>query len=597
MREFTSPPKVTVTDDQDLTDMVFDHAARQPDLVLFSRRTGSGWTDVTAAEFGRQVTEVAKGLLAAGVGPGERVGLLSKTRYEWTLVDYAIWTVGAVTVPIYETSSAEQVQWILSDSGAVGCVVETADHQATVESIRDAAPALREVWHIDGGGITALIAAGADVPVSDVATRRAALRADDPATIIYTSGTTGRPKGCLITHRNMLYATIAAVESLDSMFRVGSATLLFLPLAHVFARVIETGAVYGGTRLGHTADLKNLLADFAVFQPTFLVLVPRVLEKVYNSARQRAHADGKGKIFDMAEQVAIDYSKAVETGGPGLLLRGQHAVFDRLVYGKLRAALGSHCHSAISGSAPLGDRLTHFFRGIGLQVLEGYGLTETSAAMTVNLTGSTRLGTVGRPIAGSSVRIAEDGEILLKGENIFSRYWNNDAATQEAIDADGWFHSGDIGDLDSDGYLRITGRKKELIITAGGKNVAPAVLEDRLCMHWLISQAVVVGDRRPYIGVLITIDPDTWPAWKDKHGKPADATVRDLHSDGDLAAEIQAAIDEANKAVSRAESIRKFRILEHDFTEASGELTPSLKIKRHVVMKDYADDVEALYSP
>jgi long-chain acyl-CoA synthetase len=597
VREFTVPPTVTISDEQNLSDMVFDHARQRPDLVLFSRRADSGWTDVTAAELGRQVTGVAKGLLAAGVRPGDRVGLLSKTRYEWTLVDFAIWTAGAVTVPIYETSSAEQVRWILSDSGAVGCVVETADHQATVGSVLDTLPALREVWQLDSDGIAALVEAGKDVPDSDVAARRATLRADDPATIIYTSGTTGQPKGCLLTHRNLLFATATAVDGLEALFGPGSATLLFLPLAHVFARVIETGAVYSGTRLGHTADVRNLLTDLAAFRPTFLLSVPRVFEKIYNGAKQKAHADGKGKIFDLAEHVAIAYSRAADNGGASLLLRAQHAVFDRLVYSRLRDALGGECRGALSGGAPLGDRLAHFFRGIGVPVLEGYGLTETSAPMTMNLADSARIGTVGRPIPGTTVRIADDGEILLRGENVFREYWNNETATREAIDADGWFHSGDIGALDDDGYLWITGRKKELIVTAAGKNVAPAVLEDRLRGHWLISQAMVVGDRRPYVGALVTIDPESWPVWLDKHGRPAEAAVGDLRSDPELTAEIQAAVDDANRAVSKAESIRRFRILDRDFTEATGELTPSLKLKRHVVMKDYADDIKALYTP
>ena len=595
MREFSVPATVTVADDASLTDAVRDHAAATPDLVLFSRRVGETWSDVTAAQFARQVADVAKGLVAAGIQAGQRVCLLSKTRYEWTLVDYAIWTIGAVTVPIYETSSAEQVQWILSDSGAVACILENAAHAATVDSIRGELPALQHVWQLDEGAIATLTEAGASVDDAELAKRRAAVRADDTATVIYTSGTTGRPKGCLLTHRNMVFAIGTAVKSLDSMFHEGASTLLFLPLAHVFARVIQCGCVHRGIRLGHTADVKNLLPDLAAFQPSFLLSVPRVFEKVYNGAKQKAHADGKGRLFDRAEQVAIAHSIGRERGGPGLLTRAEHAVWDRLVYAKLRLALGGQCRAAISGGAPLGDRLAHFFRGIGIPVFEGYGLTETSAAATVNLEQAVRIGSVGRPIPGTSVRIDDDGEILLKGDNVFARYWNNEAATAEVLDADGWFHSGDIGELDGDGYLRITGRKKELIVTAGGKNVAPAVLEDRLRAHWLISQAMVVGDRRPYIAALVTIDVESWPAWLSRHGKPADLQVGALATDPDLTGEIQAAIDEANKAVSKAESIRKFRVLDRDFTEDSGELTPSMKLRRHVVMKERADEVEAIY--
>ena len=595
MREFTVPATVTVADDASLTDAPRDHAAKTPDLVLFSRRVGDTWSEVTAAQFVRQVTEVAKGLVAAGIQPGQRIGLLSKTRYEWTLIDYAIWTAGAVTVPIYETSSAEQVQWILSDSGAVGCIVEAPAHAATVDSVRAELPELHHLWQLEEGAVATLTEAGASADDAELARRRAALRADDPATIIYTSGTTGRPKGCLLTHRNLIFAVGTAVHTLKSMFHEGASTLLFLPLAHVFARVIQCGCMHLGIRLGHTADVRNLLPDLAAFRPSFLLSVPRVFEKVYNGARQKAQADGKGRLFDRAEQVAISYSMSLERGGPGPLTRAEHALWDRLVYGKLRATLGGRCDGAISGGAPLGERLAHFFRGIGIPVYEGYGLTETSAAATVNTEDAVKIGTVGRPIPGTSVRIADDGEILLQGPNVFPRYWNNDAASAEVLDPDGWFHTGDIGELDGDGYLRITGRKKELIVTAGGKNVAPAVLEDRLRGHWLISQAMVVGDRRPYIGALVTIDVESWPVWLEKNGKPADATVGSLTTDAELTGELQAAIDEANKAVSKAESIRKFRILDRDFTEDSGELTPSMKLKRHVVMKERADEVEAIY--
>ncbi|HSV64824.1 MAG TPA: long-chain fatty acid--CoA ligase [Mycobacteriales bacterium] len=595
MRELTVPRTVTVNDDENLTDMVFEHAAQRPDLKLFSRREGTGWVDVTAAQFAAQVTAVAKGLVAAGVTAGDRVGLLAKTRYEWSLVDWAIWTAGAVTVPIYETSSAEQTQWVLSDSGAVACVVETEEHAATVESVRSSAPTLRQVWQLDSGAVDELAERGKGVSDDEIAARRAGSKADSAATIIYTSGTTGRPKGCLLTHRNLLFSTATAVDELDSLFRDNAATLLFLPLAHVFARQIQCGTVYRGIRLGHTADVKNLLADLGAFKPTFLLSVPRVFEKIYNGAKQKAHAEGKGRIFDLAERVAIDYSRALDTGGPGLLLRAKHALCDRLVYSRLRAALGGRCAGAISGGAPLGERLGHFFRGIGVPVLEGYGLTETASGTAVNTSQAIKIGTVGRPIPGTTVRIADDGEILLRGDNIFAGYWNNETATKETIDPDGWFHTGDLGELDSDGFLRITGRKKELIVTAGGKNVAPTVLEDRLRSHWLIGQAVVVGDRRPYIGALVTIDPEAWPAWLEQAGRPSDATIADLRADPDLRAEIQAAVDEANKAVSKAESIRRFRVLHRDLTEADGELSAKGSIKRHVVLKEYADDVEAIY--
>jgi long-chain acyl-CoA synthetase len=591
VREFTVPPAVTVGDHATLTDPVWDNAAETPDAVQFQRFAAGEWRDVTCGQFHEQVVALARGLLAAGVEAGRRVALMSKTRYEWTLIDYAIWSVGAVTVPIYETSSAEQVAWILEDSGAVAVFVETDAHRETVASIRDGLPALEHVWQIDGspGAVEVLGADGAAVPREDVEARRAATKADDLATIIYTSGTTGRPKGCMITHRNMLSDIANAVPELQSLFHEGARTLLFLPLAHSFARLIQIGVVQARATMGHTADTKNLAATLQSFRPTFVLSVPRVFEKVYNTAKQRAHADGKGAIFDRAEHVAISWSS---TERPGLALKAQHALFDRLVYGKLRAALGGQCARAISGGAPLGERLGHFYRGIGVTVFEGYGLTETSPATNANRDTGVRMGTVGRPLPGVTIRIDDDGEILVQGDIVFKGYWNNPAATAEVIDPDGWFHTGDIGELDDDGYLRITGRKKELIVTAGGKNVAPAVLEDRVRAHALVSQCLVVGDRQPFIAALVTIDPDALPAWAAANGKPAGFSFVD---DPELRAEIQTAIDDANKAVSKAEAIKAFRILPQDFTEATGTLTPSLKVKRNVVLKEYATDIAAIY--
>jgi len=595
--EFSVPPVATIRDATNLTDPVWDNADQAPHVAQFARREGGQWRDVTCAEFRDEVSALARGLIAAGIRPGDRVALMSRTRYEWTLIDYAIWACAAVTVPVYETSSVEQVAWILSDSGAVACFLEDDAHARAVEAARDGIAGLREVWSIDGGDIAGLIARGADVDSAEIAARRAALHADDIATIIYTSGTTGRPKGCVLTHRSM-YADIAnAIPGLDNLFHEGSSTLLFLPLAHSFARLIQIGVVAARVRTAHSADIKNLVADLGAFRPTFVLAVPRVFEKVYNGARQRAHADGKGAIFDRADRVAVAYSEALDTpGGPGLGLRAMHKVFDRLVYHRLRAALGGRCTAAISGGAPLGTRLAHFFRGIGVTVYEGYGLTETSPAAAVNLQGATRLGTVGRPLPGVTIRIADDGEILIHGDLVFQGYWNNPEATAEALDPDRWFHTGDLGSLDDDGYLAITGRKKEIIVTAGGKNVAPAVLEDRLRAHELISQCMVVGDGKPFVAVLVTIDEDAWPAWLSAHGLPEGATVADMREDPTVRAAIQGAVDEANKAVSSAESIRKFRILARDWSEQTGEITPSLKVKRNVVSKEYADEIAAIYA-
>jgi long-chain acyl-CoA synthetase len=596
VREFSVPPVATIGDATNLTDPVWDNARDAPAAVQFARRGPAGWQDVTCAEFRDEVAAVAAGLIAAGLAPGERVALMSKTRYEWTLFDYAIWTAGAVTVPIYETSSAEQIRWVLADSGAAACVVESARHAATVDGLRDQVPDLRRVWQIEAGAVAELVAAGAEVPAGEVERRRRSAGADDIATVIYTSGTTGRPKGCVLTHRNISTDVANAVPGLASLFQEGASTLLFLPLAHAFARLIQACVVYARCRTGHAPDVKNLVADLTEFRPSFLLSVPRVFEKVYNTAQQRAHAEGKGAIFDRAERVAVAYSEAVERGGAGPLLRLQHRLFDRLVYGRLRAALGGRCTAAISGGAPLGPRLAHFFRGIGVTVLEGYGLTETSPAVAVNLFEAVRIGTVGRPLPGVTVRIADDGEILLRGDVVFRGYWHNDAATAEMIDEDGWLHSGDLGDLDGDGYLRITGRKKEIIVTAGGKNVAPAVLEDRLRAHPLISQCVVVGDRRPFIAALVTIDEEAWPSWLAANGKPAGRAVADLRDDETLRAEIQRAVDGANEAVSAAEAIKVFRILPHDWSEETGEITPSLKVKRNVVLKEYADEIAAIYA-
>ncbi|WP_213450777.1 AMP-dependent synthetase/ligase [Rhizomonospora bruguierae] len=602
MREFSVPPVVTVGDAANLTDPVWDNADAHPADVQFRRRSGdpgqgAGWQDVTCAQFRDEVVAVARGLIAQGVGPGDRVGLMSRTRYEWTLLDYAIWAAGAVTVPIYETSSAEQVAWVLSDSGATAAVLESTAHAELLAGVREQVPALNKVWQIDLGAVADLVAAGAGVEPERVAERRRAVRADDLATIIYTSGTTGRPKGCVLTHRNIYADTANAVAALPELFHRGASTLLFLPLAHAFARLIQVGVVQGRATMGHTADTTNLVDALQEFKPTFVLSVPRVFEKVHSGARQRAEAEGKAKIFDRAERVAVAYSRAKDSpGGPGLRLRLEHALFDRLVYTKLRAALGGRCTHAISGGAPLGERLAHFFRGVGLTVFEGYGLTETSPAAAANISGATRIGTVGRPLPGVAIRVADDGEVLISGQIVFRGYWNNEAASREVLDPDGWFHSGDLGDLDADGFLRITGRKKEIIVTAAGKNVSPAVLEDRLRAHPLISQALVVGDRRPFVAALVTIDEDAWPGWLASVGRPAGTSVADLREDPGLLAAVQQAVDEANAAVSHAEAIKVVRILPRDFSEATGELTPSLKVKRAVVQKEFAAEIDAIYN-
>jgi long-chain acyl-CoA synthetase len=550
--------------------------------------------DVTCAEFLADVSAVAKGLIAAGIETGDRVALISKTRYEWTLADYAIWFAGAVTVPVYETSSAEQIAWILRDSGAVACVVETSAHAAALSSVRDQLADLKDVWQIDAGGLVDLGVAGADISDNELHARRTAARPQDVATLIYTSGTTGRPKGCELTHANFMALADNAVARLGQVVSVdGASTLLFLPLAHVFARFIQVLAITSGARLGHSADVKNLLDDLGDFQPTFLLSVPRVFEKIFNSAEQRAQADGKGRIFALAAATSIAWSQAEQDGGAGLWLTTRHRLFDALVYSKLRARLGGKVEYAVSGGAPLGARLGHFFRGAGITVLEGYGLTETTAPSTVNRPDALKVGTVGQPLPGVAIRVGVDGEVLIKGHNVLRGYWNNPTATAEAV-RDGWLHTGDLGELDDDGFLRITGRKKEIIVTAGGKNVAPSALEDRVRAHALVSQALVVGDGKPFIAALITLDAEMLPTWAANHGK-AGLTVEQAIDDPEVHAELQRAVDDANASVSKAESIRKFRILAVDFTEETGHLTPSLKLKRNLVMKDFGDQVDELY--
>ncbi|MEU0534242.1 AMP-dependent synthetase/ligase [Amycolatopsis tolypomycina] len=596
MREYSAPAGKPVADDENMSDVVWANAERFSDVVSFRRQVEGSWLDVTAKEFAAEVLAVAKGMAKAGIGRGDRVAIMSKTRYEWTLIDFAIWAAGAVTVPIYDTSSAEQVHWILSDSAAKGVFVETSAHAATLDEVRDRLPDLASTWQIEGDSpaVEELSALGADLSDDELHDRRREVTADELATIVYTSGTTGRPKGVELTHRNLLAEIRADIEAFPQLMEQGNSLLCFLPLAHVLARAIAVTALTARVTLGHTPDVKNLVADLGTFRPTFVVAVPRVFEKVYNSAKQKAHSEGKGKIFDAAEATAVAYSEAQDSGGAGIGLKLKHLVFDKLVYGKLRAALGGRCVAAVSGGAPLGARLAHFFRGIGVPVFEGYGLTETSAAANVNTQTAFRVGTVGKPVNGTSVRIADDGEVMLKGDVVFRAYYNNPQATAEAL-TDGWFHTGDLGELDSDGFLKITGRKKEIIVTAGGKNVAPSGLEDTIKASPLVSQAMVVGDQRPFIAALVTVDEEYFPSWKSQHGKPAGASVADLATDPDLVAEIQAAVDEANKSVSKAEAIKKFTVLANDFTEAGGEITPSLKLKRNVVSKNYANDIEGLY--
>ncbi len=595
MHEYSVPATFEVPTTGSLTDDIIANARDFPGSVALSRLVDGSWQHVTTSQFLAEVRAVARGLIAAGVAASDRVALLSKTRYEWTLCDYAIWYVGAITVPIYETSSQQQVAWILSDASVVLAIAETGAHRTMLDAVAPSLPALRRVVSIGDDGLTRL-AEGDGTVVSDaqLEARRAGVTPDSVATVIYTSGTTGRPKGCVLTHRNFMVELDAATDVLSKLFELqGASTLLFLPLAHVFARIIQVGSIRARVRLGHTADVTHLVDDLATFRPTFILAVPRVFEKIFNSASQRAASEGRGRIFGGAVTTAIAYSRALDRSGPGPLLRARHRLFDRLVYGKLRATVGGQAQYAVSGGAPLGERLAHFFRGMGLPVLEGYGLTETTAAVTVNLPDAQRIGTVGRPVPGTEVRVDEHGELVFRGGQIFTGYLNQPAATAAALDPDGWFRTGDLGEIDDDGFVRITGRKKEILVTAGGKNVAPAVLEDRIRAHHLVSQCMVVGDGKPFVGALVTIDPEAFAGWAKALGKSG--AVSDLVRDPDLIAEVQLAIDDANRAVSRAEAIRTFAILPVEWTESTGELTPTLKLRRTVVMSAFHDEIESLY--
>jgi long-chain acyl-CoA synthetase len=595
MQEYTTPGATQIPPEENLTTSLFDAAAATPNRPAVAVRVGGQFQEWTVKQVADTVRDIAKGLAASGVEPGSRVCVFSSTRLEWTLLDYAIWTAGCVTVPIYETSSAEQVEWIVSDSEAVAIFCEDDTLKAVFDEVAGNLPGCEHAFVIEHGALEDLKAKGGEVSDDEIESRRTAVTGDELATLVYTSGTTGRPKGCAITHGNFIWDS-AQVELVSrEFFTAGESTLLFLPLAHIFARVIQVGCLRAGVVLGYSTGIPQLMEELQLFKPSFLLSVPRVFEKVYNGAQQKAHSEGKGAIFDKAAQTAIDFGRESAAGKVSLKTKVQHAVFDKLVYSKLRAAMGGNVKYAVSGGAALGERLGYFFQGIGVLILEGYGLTETTTGATTNSPQSFKVGTVGRPLPGVTVRIADDGEVLIKGGNVFQGYHNNDDATNEAIDGDGWFHTGDIGELDNDGFLRITGRKNELIVTAGGKNVAPAVLEDRMRAHPLVSQSMVVGDAQPFIAALIAVDPEEFPRWAEQHGK-AGKQVGDLVDDPELRATIEEAINDANKAVSKAEAIKAFRIVPEDFTIEGGELTPTLKVKRNVVADKYAHIINEIYS-
>ena len=593
MDQYTVPAIVPPATKGNLSDLVADRAANEPNRITLSRPLGQGWQGVSAKEFDSEVRAVAKGLIAANINVGDRVAIMAKTRYEWTVLDFAIWYAGGVSVPIYETSSAEQVEWILADSGAVAIIVETPQHHEIVNPVITSA--CKSLWTITDGALDELSMLGNRISDSDVEARRNTPTPESLATLIYTSGTTGKRKGVQLTHGNFLSECGNVVQGASDLFlKPGGSTLLFLPVAHVFGRMVQVGAITAGLHLAHCGDITRLAADLGTFKPTFVLAVPRIFEKIYNGAEAKAEAAGKGAIFRKAAAIAIAYSEAQDSKEKNVGLILKHAIFDKLVYSKIRTGMGGRVEAAISGGAPLGERLGHFYRGAGINILEGYGLTETTAGATLNLTSAQRVGSVGRPLPGTTVKIAEDGEVLIKGAIVMNGYWQNDSANREVFTSDGFFMSGDLGTIDHQGFLSIVGRKKELIVTSGGKNVAPAVLEDRARAHPLVSQCMVVGDNKPFIAALVTIDPDAIKGWIVANKKEG-ATIANLTKDPDLLSVIQTAIDEANKAVSRAESIRKFTILPTDFTIPGGQLTAKLSMKRHVIAQEFAGEIEALF--
>ena len=594
MDVYSTPALVPTATTGNLTNLIAERAWFEADRVMVSRPLGDGWQPVSAREFEEEIRATAKGLIASGIALGDRVAIMAKTRYEWTVLDFAIWYAGGVVVPIYETSSPEQIEWILNDSSAVAIIVETP---ALAELAKPVMPgACRNLWIITENVLATLSHAGMRISDDEVAQRRDALKPETLATLIYTSGTTGKPKGVQIAHGNFLFECGNVVQGANDLFlKPGGSTLLFLPVAHVFGRMVQIGAINAGLHLAHCSDITRLQQDLGTFKPTFVLAVPRIFEKVYNGAEAKAEAAGKGKIFRKAAAIAVAYSRGTDTGKIPLALRIQHTIFDRLVYSKIRHALGGNVDAAISGGAPLGERLGHFYRGAGVRVLEGYGLTETTAGATLNLTLHQKVGSVGKPVPGTTIAIAPDGEVLIKGPIVMQGYWQNDEANREVFTEDGFFKTGDLGTLDSEGYLSIVGRKKELIVTSGGKNVAPAVLEDRVRAHPLVSQCVVLGDNQPFIAALVTLDAEAVKGWATAN-KKAGNIVADLCNDPDLISVIQTAIDDANKAVSRAESIRKFTVLPIDFSIADGQLTAKLSVKRHVVAQQFAKEIEELFS-
>ncbi|MET7295740.1 AMP-dependent synthetase/ligase [Streptomyces griseoloalbus] len=608
MRDLALAPPSAAPLTGGLADSLFETAAESPALPMLARRTGpssSVWEEITAVEFRDEVVDLAKGLIACGISTGLRVAIMARTRYEWTVLCHALWTVGAEVVPIHPTSSREQVAWILRDSGCVAVAVEDEQGVMTVGSVCAALPQLRHVWQLDAGALDQVVARGAYIPPATVDSMRRIVLPDSTAVIAYTSGTSGHPMGCALSHRGLAFicdTLLAGWGHTAAEPGEQGAVLAFLPFSHVYGLMIQGLCVRGGLLMGHEPDIggEALSAALRTFRPTYLYAVPSLLEKIYKNFLRTAQQAGRGALFERAAGTARDFAAAVERqrlgrgSGPGLDLRLQHALYERTVYRKLRAALGGRVRRATSGGSPLSRDLSLFYEGIGIYVHDGYGLTETSGGVTMQPFGREKSGTVGRPLPGTEIRVADDGEILVRGPSVFQGYVGDAAATRAALSG-GWLATGDLGRLDSEGYLTITGRKKDVIITSSGKSVAPAALEQRLRMHPLVHQAVVVGDNRPCVGALITLDPEFLLHWRAALSLSGDAPTREAREENALGEEIARAVAAANSSVSRSESIRVFRVLPEPFDVSNGLLTPSMKLRRDAIVRHYALEIDAMY--
>ena len=604
MKVFSSPAEVIVDPSLNLTSLVERHRANSADPVLYRRQMSPGnWQPVRASEFYRMVADLAKGMIAAGIRPGDRVGIMSRTRFEWTVIDFAIWYAGAISVPVYETNAPAQAAWALSHSEATAVFVEDEKLLGRIKEAEELSASaeepmqLKHRWVIENGDLDELSARASEVSDEQLEQARTRATCDDIATIVYTSGTTGRPKGCPLTHGNFLNlsANTRFVES--EIANPRNSSILFLPLAHVLARLIQVLALDAGVVIGHSPNIKNLAADLDSFKPTMLLVVPRVFEKVYEGAKAKAEKGGSlnKALFDRSVDIAIAWSKAKVTGHVSFKLAAQYALYDRLVYSKLRAALGGQLHYAVSGGGPLGERLAHFFHAVGVQVIEGYGLTETCAPIAAGRINPYQIGRIGPLLPGAEGTIAEDGELLVRGVGVMKGYYKNPEEDAQAFTEDGWFRTGDLAEFDEAGLLKIVGRKKEIIVTAGGKNVIPGIAENHLRTSPLVSQAMLVGDEKPFIAALVTLDPDTLPEQLEHLGLPRSLSIPEAAVHPAVRAAVQRIVDEANQLVSRAEGIREFRIMNRDLTEEDGYLTPSHKIRRAKVLQDFSSYVDEMY--